>query len=132
MKKNADVNQRRQRKLVLDSLILGVLGAICAQIFTYALGLSNWFFMSWIADYHSPMLPGEGGVLMEVVGSHGLLFIPIVTTLGGLIAGFLVYGIAPEAEGGGTDPAIRAFHIFSGKIRHRVAPLKDSRYRYYS
>ncbi len=124
MKKKVDVNQRRQRKLVLDALILGVLGAVCAQVFTYTLSFSKWFFMSRIAGYQAPGLPGEGGVLLEVIGPHGLLLIPVVTTLGGLIAGFLVYGIATEAEGGGTDPAIRAFHIFAGKIRYRVAPLK--------
>jgi CIC family chloride channel protein len=36
--------------------------------------------------------------------------IPIVTTVGGLCSGILVYGLAPEAEGHGTDAAIDAFH----------------------
>ncbi|MEE9543369.1 MAG: chloride channel protein [Thermodesulfobacteriota bacterium] len=125
MKKGKDdVSQRRQRKLVLDSLVLGVVGAISAQVFTLLLNFSRSIFLTGIAGYQAPGLPGEGGVLLEVVGSYGLLLIPVVTTIGGLIAGFLVFGLAPEAEGGGTDPAIRAFHIYAGKIRHRVAPLK--------
>lgn len=124
MKDKDDVSQRRQRKLVLDSLVLGVVGAISAQVFTLLLNFSRSIFLTGIAGYQAPGLPGEGGVLLEVIGSHGLLLIPVVTTLGGLIAGFIIYGLAPETEGGGTDPAIRAFHIYAGKLRYRVAPLK--------
>jgi CIC family chloride channel protein len=50
--------------------------------------------------------------------------IPLATTLGGLIAGVLVYSLAPEAEGHGTDTAVKAFHRAGGFIRARVAPLK--------
>ncbi len=48
----------------------------------------------------------------------------MATTLGGLISGILVYSIAPEAEGHGTDTAVRAFHRENGFIRPRVTPLK--------
>jgi len=48
----------------------------------------------------------------------------VATTLGGLISGLLVYTFAPEAEGHGTDTAVKAFHQTGGFIRHRVAPLK--------
>ena len=36
----------------------------------------------------------------------------------------LVYNIAPEAEGHGTDTVVKAFHRAGGFIRARVAPLK--------
>ena len=55
-----DVSQRRQRKLVLDSLVLGVVGAISAQVFTLLLDLSRSFFLTGIAGYQAPGLPGEG------------------------------------------------------------------------
>jgi len=42
--------------------------------------------------------------------------IPLVTTLGGLISGLLVFGLAPEAEGHGTDSAIDAFHNMNYRI----------------
>jgi CIC family chloride channel protein len=48
----------------------------------------------------------------------------LVTTLGGLISGLLVFGLAPEAEGHGTDAVVNAFHHQGGKLRLRVAPLK--------
>jgi CIC family chloride channel protein len=50
--------------------------------------------------------------------------IPLVTTLGGLIAGILVYSLAPEAEGHGTDTAVKAYHQSGGFIRARIPPLK--------
>jgi chloride channel protein, CIC family len=50
--------------------------------------------------------------------------IPVATTLGGLISGVLVYSLAPEAEGHGTDTVVKAFHRAGGFIRARVAPIK--------
>ena len=88
------------------------------------LSISEKFFLSYIAGYTPPGLPGEGGLSGQAVGSHGLWLIPLATVLGGLLAGVLVYGLAPEAEGHGTDTAVRAFHRTRGFIRARVAPLK--------
>lgn len=114
----------RQRRLVIDSLWLGIVGAIAAQLFIFLMDLSQRIFLKGIAGYQAPGLPEEGGVLMEVIGSHGLWLIPLVTTLGGLIAGVLVYTLAPEAEGHGTDSAVKAIHRTGGFIRGRVTPLK--------
>src|SRR5262249_18718244 len=44
--------------------------------------------------------------------------------IGGLISGALVFGLAPEAEGHGTDAVIKAFHHLRGKIRRRVPVVK--------
>lgn len=114
----------RQRRLVLDALWLGVVGALAAQIFTFLLNLAQKWLIVGIAGYRPPGLPSEGGSLTEVVGEHGLWLIPLVTTLGGLITGVLVYSFAPEAEGHGTDAAVRALHRTGGFIRGRVPPLK--------
>jgi len=50
--------------------------------------------------------------------------IPVVTTGGGLLCGLIVYGLAPEAEGHGTDAAIEAFHYKRGFIRRRILYVK--------
>lgn len=114
----------RQRRLVLDSLWLGLVGALAAQVFLFLLDLSQSVFLEGLAGYTPPGLPNEGGALVEKVGSHGLWLIPIATTLGGLISGILVFSLAPEAEGHGTDSAVKAFHRAGGFIRARVPPLK--------
>ena len=43
-----------------------------------------------------------------------LWLIPVATTMGGLISGFLVYTFVPEAEGHGTDTVVKAFHSDRG------------------
>ena len=48
----------------------------------------------------------------------------IVPTLGGILSGFLVFTLAPEAEGHGTDAAIAAYHYHQGRIRPRVPLVK--------
>ena len=113
-----------QYALILDTLLLGVVGALAAQLFTFLLRLAQSFFLIHLAGYQPPGLPSEGGVLQQVIGSHGLWLIPLVTTLGGLISGILVYSLAPEAEGHGTDTAVKAYHQASGSIRARIPLLK--------
>jgi len=48
----------------------------------------------------------------------------LVPAVGGLISGILVFTLAPEAEGHGTDAMIRAFHRGGGIIRTRVPVIK--------
>jgi CIC family chloride channel protein len=115
---------KNQQRLLLDSVLLGVVGGLSAQLFSWLLRLFNGLFMEKLAGYIPPGLPEEGGVLMQTIGSHGLWLIPVATTLGGLIAGILVYTWAPEAEGHGTDTAVKAYHRSGGFIRARVPPLK--------
>ena len=111
-------------RLLVDSVVLGIIGGLSAQLFTWTLRFSQKIFLFWLTGYHPPGLPGEGGVLQEVIGPHGLWLIPIATTLGGLLSGALVYGLAPEAEGHGTDTVVKALHWTGGAIRGRVAPVK--------
>jgi CIC family chloride channel protein len=114
----------RKQWIIIDTVLLGVVGALSAQAFTLMLKGAEALFLGGLAGYCPPGLPDEGGVLKQVIGSHGLWLIPLSTTLGGLISGILVYSLAPEAEGHGTDTAVKAFHRAAGFIRARVAPLK--------
>jgi CIC family chloride channel protein len=66
----------------------------------------------------------EGASPVQVIGRYGLWLIPVATTLGGLLVGFLIQGLAPETEGHGTDTAVRAFHRAQGFLRARVPPVK--------
>ena len=111
-------------RLLAEAAILGVVGALAAQLFMWTLRICEHVFLIWFAGYHSPGLPEEGGVLHQSVGPHGLWLVPVATTLGGLLSGLLVYNFAPEAEGHGTDTVVKAFHRAGGFIRARVAPLK--------
>jgi len=63
-------------------------------------------------------------VAAELVGPQGLWLIHLVTTAGGLLVGLITTRFAPEAEGHGTDAAVRAFHRQRGALRGRVAPVR--------
>ena len=111
-------------RLLFDSVLLGIIGGLGAQLFMWMLRLSQHLFLTWLAGYRPPGLPEEGGVLREVIGPHGLWLVPVATTLGGLISGALVYGLAPETEGHGTDTVVKAVHYTGSVLRARVAPVK--------
>lgn len=110
-------------RLLMESALLGVIGALSAQLFMWLLRVCNSVFLYRLGGYRPPGSE-RGGALIETIGPHGLLLIPAVTTLGGLLSGFLVYRFAPEAEGHGTDTAVKAFHRKEGVIRPQVAPVK--------
>jgi CIC family chloride channel protein len=107
---------------MVESALLGVAGALSAQLFMWMLHGSFRIFLTGIAGYIPP--GAESGPPHQVIGPHGLWLIPLVTTLGGLLSGILVYRFAPEAEGHGTDTVVDAFHRREGVIRARVPPLK--------
>ncbi len=113
-----------QHRLILDAVLLGVVGALSAQLFMWLLRLAQSIFLKGLAGYTPLGLVNDGGSSTQIIGSHGLWLIPVATTLGGLIAGILIYSIAPEAEGHGTDAAVKAFHQAGGFIRARVPFIK--------
>jgi CIC family chloride channel protein len=112
------------KRLFLDSILLGVVGALAAQLFIWMLRVIQALLLKGFAGYQPPGLVHDGGAFYQIIGPHGLWLIPLVTTFGGLVAGVLVYSLAPEAEGHGTDTAVKAFHQSGGFIRARVPPLK--------
>lgn len=115
---------KHKRWLIIDTVLLGIVGALSAQLFLLLLRGAHTLFLVWISGYHLPELPTEGGMLKQVIGTHGLWLIPVATTLGGLISGILVFSLAPESEGDGADAAVRVFHRAGGYVRPIVAPLK--------
>ena len=123
-RRTLDLVRDQRRRLLLDTVLLGVVGVAAAQLFNFLLALARRFFLTTLAGYRPPGLPSEGGSPTEVIGPHGLWLIPVVTTLGGLLVGVLTTWLAPEAEGHGTDAVVRAFHRAGGALRTRVAPVK--------
>jgi CIC family chloride channel protein len=94
-----------------------------AALFFWALQRATDIFLGVLAGYQPPPPLGEGGTLGLPLTSAPLL-VPLVVALGGLISGAIVFGLAPEAEGHGTDAAIGAIHHHGGRIRARIPPIK--------
>lgn len=96
-----------------------VLGAV---LFIDAISWATQFFLGDLVGYLPPSPAGEGTTGIVPFGRPWLL--PLVVALGGLISGVIVFNLAPEAEGHGTDSAIAAIHHQRGRIRARIPPIK--------
>ncbi|HEU5424232.1 MAG TPA: chloride channel protein, partial [Nitrolancea sp.] len=95
------------------------LGAI---VFFWMLQTGTHLFLGRLAGYAPPAPLGEGNHGASSLARPWAL--PLVVALGGLLSGLLVFTLAPEAEGHGTDAAIDAFHHKGGRVRARVIPVK--------
>jgi len=103
-------------------VVVGVLGGIAAVVFDACVHLAQHFLIEGIGHYAPP----DTGIHAVVELPHGLSlwWIPLVTTLGGLLSGFIVYRWAPEAEGHGTDAALEAYHTRGGEVNGRTPVVK--------
>jgi len=102
-------------KWVLLSAVIGLFGGLAAAGF------------KWLTEFMSELLfrgptgiTGEGA--SEWTSKAWLLL--VIPTLGGLVVGWLIDTLAPEAEGHGTDSVIRSYHRLRGAVRKRVIFLK--------
>lgn len=111
-------------RLLVFSVLIGVVGGLGAQAFIWLLEKAHDLLLVGLAHYSPPGIPSEGGNPNEVVGRFGLWLIPLATTLGGFLSGWIVFRFAPEAEGHGTDGAVKAYHHHHGEIRARVPLIK--------
>ncbi len=111
-------------KWLFISTLIGIVAGIGAIVFTLAIKLATQFFLGRIVGYLPPDPAGEGTMgVMPLWAAARPWLLPIVTTVGGLLSGILVFSLAPEAEGHGTDAAIAAFHQGT-PIRGRIPLIK--------
>ncbi|MEM3226355.1 MAG: chloride channel protein [Saccharolobus sp.] len=111
-------------KWFILGIILGIIAGLAATVFYELLHVFEYIFIFRFINMSYPRPLGEGGTLDFVFHLGNYLLIPVSTTIGGLISGIIVYTLAPEAEGHGTDAVIKAYHYFQGKIRWIVVPVK--------
>jgi CIC family chloride channel protein len=104
--------------------IVGVIAGLGGAGFHYLLSLSKHLFLDGMAGYRPSGPAGEIPLFAESARPLSRLILFFLPAVGGLASGILVYLVAPEAEGHGTDAAIDAYHFHDGKIRARVPFVK--------
>ncbi|HEX3639822.1 MAG TPA: chloride channel protein [Ktedonobacteraceae bacterium] len=111
-------------KWLFISTLIGIVAGIGAIAFYAAIQFATGAFLKGLVGYQPPEPAGEGSpTIMSFWAAAHPWLLPVITTLGGLVAGIIVFSLAPEAEGHGTDAAIAAFH--QGKpIRARIPLIK--------
>ena len=110
------------RKWVLLGALIGVVSGIGAALFFVALEFATHLLLGVVGGYYPPTPVGEGGNPITLPPLPWM--VPIVVALGGLVSGIIVFRLAPEAEGHGTDAAIAAFHHGARRIRGRIPIIK--------
>ena len=109
-----------QRWLFIGAVI-GVASGLLMAIFYNTIDLATHLLLG-LTGFIPPSPAGEGTTVLTPLTRPWLL--PIVTGLGGLIVGLIVYNFAPETARGGTDNVLTVFHEQNGLMRKRVAPIK--------
>ncbi len=110
------------RKWLTIGILIGLVAGFGSILFYLAIKWASALLLGYFAGYTAPLPGGEGETVVTAIGRFWA--IPLVTTLGGLASGLLVFKFAPEAEGHGTDTAINAFHNQNAHIRARVPGIK--------
>ena len=110
-------------RLVFYCFLIGLLGALAALLFDAAVNLAQSYFLEGLGGFVPPQ-PGVVSSSPYVHTSTIHWWIPLSTTLGGLLSGILVYSLAPEAEGHGTDAAVETYHQKGGDVRARIPFIK--------
>jgi len=110
-------------RLMFIAIVVGVAAGFGSLLFFKGLQIATAFFMGTLLGYNYPV---ESQTAAEIAGwapPPVIWYILPIICFGALVSGILVFLLAPETEGHGTDAAIRAFHG-EGKIRRRVPFVK--------
>ena len=111
------------KKWIVLGVVIGIVAGLGAVVFYEALVLCTRFFLGILVGYRVPSPAGEGGSVGSASAAR-LWLLPLITGLGALLGALLVFGIAPEAQGHGTDAAIAAVHNNPRGLRFRAVVVK--------
>jgi CIC family chloride channel protein len=117
---------RNQARLLGASVLVGIVAGLGAIVFSLACQLVVYFALNKGVGYHptDPANEHPPSWLPPFESDLRPWALLLVPTIGGLICGALVFSLAPEAEGHGTDAVIAAYHNPKGRIRYRVPFVK--------
>jgi H+/Cl- antiporter ClcA/predicted transcriptional regulator len=111
-----------QKWLVLGTVV-GIIAGFGAVVFYEALRLATYVFLQVLAGYKVPLPASEGGRVASSYFARPWA-IPLIACVGALAGAVLVFAVAPEAEGHGTDAAIAAVHHNPRGVRMRTVFVK--------
>ena len=115
---------RSQARLQGLALGVGIIAGLGAIVFYAACQVVVHYALDAVAGYHPQHPGGEPSLWSETSQPFRPWLLLLVPAVGGILSGLLVFTVAPEAEGHGTDAAIAAYHYHQGRIRPRVPLVK--------
>lgn len=115
---------RPSRRLLGYCVLIGIAGGLAALGFDALVELAQRYLLEGVGRFAPPAAGAANPLVPPSTPFWSRWWLPVVTTLGGLLSGLLVFRLAPEAEGHGTDAAISAYHAKGGWIRPRIPFVK--------
>lgn len=112
-----------QFRLMFLSIAVGIIAGLGAIFFDRLLAFTLDVLIRPHTGYGEPGRGAAAAIVAAMASVHSYWFL-VIPALGGLVSGLIVYSIAPEAEGHGTDAMIESFHLRGGRIRKRVPLIK--------
>lgn len=111
------------KKILLIGISVGIISGFGAVLFFSGVKYLSQFVLKDLFGYN---YPSEGCSIADISSwappDFIWLIIPIIC-IGALVSSIIVQKFAPEAEGHGTDSALKSYHT-DGKIRWRVPFVK--------
>lgn len=110
-------------RVVAIAVGIGVISGFGALLFFEAMGVASTLLLGLVGGITLPTAGATFGEVSAWEHPESLLMLVPVICIGALISSLIVYRLAPECEGAGTDAAIAAYHG-DGRIRWRVPFVK--------
>lgn len=127
----ADVREHSMTRFLLLAALVGVVAGLGAIVFQLAVDFVKSGTLGYLAGYvqGGPLHEKDAAeifpwVHFESSGHIVPWLLVVLPAVGGLLSGLIVFNLAPEAEGHGTDAAIKAYHFNRGIIPLRVPIVK--------
>ena len=111
------------KKWTALGVVIGAVAGLGAIVFYEALVACTHLFLGVLAGYQVPTPVGEGGQMASAAAARPWA-LPLVAGCGALLGAILVFRVAPEAKGHGTDAAISAVHHNPRGVRFRAVLVK--------
>ncbi len=119
-----DIDLKQTQRWTLFSIIIGIVSGFGAIIFYLGLSTFSHYVLGGLGGYYPPAPSGELPLFTEPPPHTNRWLLFLLPAAGGLLAGFIIFTYAPEAEGHGTDAVIDAYNNKRGYIRKRVPFIK--------
>ena len=111
-------------RMLLHAALVGAVAGSVGSLFFVTLEIVQRYLLEDLAGYQPLRAHGE----LVMSSANGTPFRPwllmIIPGLGALAGGILTAFVAPEAQGGGGDATLHAFHHQGGVVRRRVITVK--------
>ena len=109
---------------ILLGVGIGVISGVMAIVFYGSVDWCTRFLLGSLGGYHPATIAASPGGFHIASGFTRAWAIPLLAGAGALVAALLVFRVAPETEGHGTDVAIRAINTDPAGTRLRAMPVK--------